>query len=238
MHDVRDFIHPQGIEINEFGVTSHSESRNFHENTPGFDGVNERWSADAQWSQLLETSVTQEDTAEFTLRLGSGEVPLSRRHRHRRVQASTVRRKPTRGDTLSIVTTGVTVAIVAAVCVLGGAVTHNPLRHLAGADTAPREVADWWPLLVYGPWMVASLSILRAALHQRRAPHSWCVVLLFSAFAIVLCIDQAPRTITSATVASLPTIATVACFHQLVRQITLTRPPRRGGVANRRAPIP
>lgn len=128
-----------------------------------------------------------------------------------------------------------TLVIMAVVCALGGRVTHDPLRRLAGAD-APRQLADWWPLLVYGPWTVASLSILRAALHQRRAPHSWCVVLMFSMFAMAFCIDQAPRTITGATVASLPTIATVSCFHQLVRQITLTRPPRRGG-AGRRGPL-
>ncbi|MFF2849111.1 DUF2637 domain-containing protein [Streptomyces sp. NPDC058001] len=132
-------------------------------------------------------------------------------------------------------TTVMTVVIMTVVGALGGTVAHDPLRHLAGAD-APSEVADWWPLLVYGPWLVASLSILHAALNKRRAPHAWCVVLLFSVFAIGFCIDQAPRTLTGATVASLPTIATVACFHQLVRQITLTRPPQRG-VANRRTPV-
>lgn len=85
-----------------------------------------------------------------------------------------------------------------------------------------------WPLLVYGPWTVASLSILRTALHRRRAVHSWFIVLLFSSVAIMLCVAQADRTFTGIAGASLPALASLACFQQLVRQITLTLPPRQG----------
>jgi hypothetical protein len=88
-------------------------------------------------------------------------------------------------------------------------------------------VVSWWPLLVYGPWLVASLAVLRSALHQRRAVHSWAVVLLFSAIAMLLCIAQAPRTLSDAAAAALPGLAALVCFQQIVRQITLTRPPRR-----------
>ncbi|MCP9963260.1 DUF2637 domain-containing protein [Streptomyces somaliensis] len=120
----------------------------------------------------------------------------------------------------------VAAVLVPVVSVFGGAITYGPLRHVA-EPRIPAHAVDWWPLLVYGPWLVASLSILRAAVHQRRATHSWVVVLLFSLAAMLLCVAQAPRTLIDAAAAALPTAASVACFHQLVRLITLTRPPRR-----------
>jgi hypothetical protein len=116
--------------------------------------------------------------------------------------------------------------IASAVSFFGGMVAYDPLRIVAVAHMQT-GVASWWPLLVYGPWLVASLSVLRAALHQRRAVHSWCVVLLFSSIAMLLCVVQAPKTITDISAAALPGLASLACFQQLVRQITLTRPPRR-----------
>jgi hypothetical protein len=105
-------------------------------------------------------------------------------------------------------------------------VAYGPLRLLA-ASRASGGMVIWWPLLVYGPWLVAALSVLRAAVHQRRAVHSWCVVLLFSATALFICVMQSPRSLTSHVAAALPSVASLACFQQLVRQITLTRPPRR-----------
>ncbi|MEU2392892.1 hypothetical protein [Streptomyces sp. NPDC007369] len=122
--------------------------------------------------------------------------------------------------------TALLVAVIAAVVsVFSGLAICDALRHSATPRTA-HDVVSWWPLLIYGPWMVASLSILRAALHQRRAVHSWSIVLLFSTLATFLCVAQAPRTLAAQAAATLPAIAALACFQQLVRQITLTRPPR------------
>ncbi|MER7466853.1 hypothetical protein [Streptomyces sp. NPDC097981] len=122
--------------------------------------------------------------------------------------------------------TSVLVALIAAlVSIFSGLALCDALRHSAAPRTA-HDVVSWWPLLLYGPWMVASLSILRAALHQRRAVHSWSIVLLFSTLATLLCVAQAPRTFAAQAAATLPAIAALACFQQLVRQITLTRPPR------------
>ncbi|WP_308432969.1 DUF2637 domain-containing protein [Streptomyces chryseus] len=122
--------------------------------------------------------------------------------------------------------------VVSMVCAFGGMVAYDPLRHLARYRT-PAGVAGWWPLLVYGPWTVASLSILRAALHRRRAAHSWAVVLLFSTVSMLLCVAQAPHTPLDAATAALPSLAALACFQQLVRQITLTRPPRQANPRHR-----
>ncbi|KPH97096.1 hypothetical protein OV450_1110 [Actinobacteria bacterium OV450] len=144
-------------------------------------------------------------------------------HGHRRV--------PPKEAMLTLFRTGslfsaLLVAVIAAVVSLfSGLAVADALRHSAGPHTT-HDVVSWWPLLIYGPWMVASLSILRAALHQRRAVHSWAIVLLFSTLATLLCVAQAPRTFAAQAAATLPPVAALACFQQLVRQITLTRPPR------------
>ncbi|MFD3454135.1 DUF2637 domain-containing protein [Streptomyces sp. NPDC058691] len=194
---------------------------------PDFDVLNGAWASEEELAQLLDQSGSdeEEDVFQHSPDTATHELPLTRR-RHRKIRRAALRRRLTRTQTLSFVAAALAATIVAMVSVLGGMIAHDPLRNIASADGSA-GLADWWPLLVYGPWMVASLSILRAALHQRRAPHSWAVVLLFSAFAILFCIACAPRTITNWTVAALPAIAALSCFHQLVRQITLTRPPRR-----------
>jgi hypothetical protein len=150
--------------------------------------------------------------------------PRSSSAGHRRIRGPKLRRKWL--QTGSFVIVALVAVIVAMVSVFGGMVAYRPLQNItSGADDG---MVPSWPLLVYGPWMVASLSILRTALHQRRAVHSWFIVLLFSSVAMMLCIAQADRTFTGIAGASLPALASLACFQQLVRQITLTLPPRQG----------
>ncbi|MFV2121419.1 DUF2637 domain-containing protein [Streptomyces sp. Act-28] len=141
---------------------------------------------------------------------------------HRKTRRITVGWVPTVSYSIAAVVT----VLVSMVSAFGGVIAYDPLRHIAEPRT-PANVVNWWPLLVYGPWLVASLSILRAAVHQRRAAHSWVVVLLFSLTAMLLCVAQAPRTLIDIAAAGLPTVASLACFHQLVRLVTLTRPPRK-----------
>ncbi|MGC0340625.1 DUF2637 domain-containing protein [Streptomyces sp. SLBN-8D4] len=122
---------------------------------------------------------------------------------------------------------GAVVAVIAAtVSVFGGVIAYDPLLFIAAGPTAS-SVVSWWPLLIFGPWLVASLSILRHALHRSRSLHSWCVVLVFSSIAMALCIAQAPNDLMGRAAAAMPIFASLTCFQQLVRQITLTRPPRR-----------
>ncbi|MET8288075.1 MULTISPECIES: DUF2637 domain-containing protein [unclassified Streptomyces] len=154
----------------------------------------------------------------------TAELPPIRRTStgHRKVRV----RKPrfTWLQTVSFVIAAVAAVIVSMVSVFGGMVAYSPLRHIASSTQSGS--GPWWPLLVYGPWMVASLSVLRAALHQRRAVHSWYVVLLFSFVAVMFCVADAHKTITGVAAAVVPALASLTCFQQLVRQITLTRPPR------------
>ncbi len=149
--------------------------------------------------------------------------------RHRKVRA---RKAPGMLRTTSFLVAALTAVVASAVSLLSGMVAYDPLRLVAVSPEA-RGLRTWWPLLVYGPWLVGSLSVLRAALHQRRAVHSWCVVLVFSCIAVLLCVVQAPRTILGTAAAALPGLAALACFQQVVRQITLTRPPMRSAPRHR-----
>lgn len=115
----------------------------------------------------------------------------------------------------------VNVALVALVAVLGAVDTLEPLRQ----TSAHRTPSRWWPALVYGPWMVAALSILRASIYRRHALHSWIVVLTFAALSMALSVPYASTDARAVVAAVLPATAITACLHQLVRQTTLTRPP-------------
>ncbi|GAA2576827.1 DUF2637 domain-containing protein [Streptomyces roseoviolaceus] len=145
---------------------------------------------------------------------------------HRRHRKIRTRKRPGLLRTTSFFVAALAAVIASAVSLLSGLVAYDPLR-LVGVSPEGKSLGRWWPLLVYGPWLVASLSVLRAALHQRRAVHSWCVVLVFSCVAVLLCVVQAPRTVLGTAAAALPGVAALACFQQVVRQITLTRPPLR-----------
>ncbi|MFJ4619921.1 DUF2637 domain-containing protein [Streptomyces sp. NPDC088812] len=143
---------------------------------------------------------------------------------HRKIRVRKLRLKWMQTGSLVIVAfVSVIVAVVSVFC---GVVAYGPLQSIT-SDTKSGLI-PWWPLLVYGPWTVASLSILRTALHQRRAFNSWFIVLLFSSVAMMLCVAQAERTFTGIAGAALPALACLACLQQLVRQITLTLPPRKG----------
>ncbi|MFD7137296.1 DUF2637 domain-containing protein [Streptomyces sp. NPDC059894] len=143
---------------------------------------------------------------------------------HRKMRVRKLRLKWMQTGSLVIV--AFVSVIVAMVSVFCGVVAYGPLQSITSGTKS--GLIPWWPLLVYGPWTVASLSILRTALHQRRAFNSWFIVLLFSSVAMMLCVAQAERTFTGIAGAALPALACLACLQQLVRQITLTLPPRKG----------
>jgi hypothetical protein len=119
----------------------------------------------------------------------------------------------------------ITALTVIAVSVLGWVFTFDPLRELA-ASRMPHGFAQLWPLMVYGPWLVASLSILRAARERRATAHSWVVVVAFSGIAVGLCVVHATPTMTGVIIAGLPQLTAVVSFHQLVRQFTATQRAR------------
>ncbi|MBV6697860.1 DUF2637 domain-containing protein [Kitasatospora aureofaciens] len=129
-----------------------------------------------------------------------------------------------------------TAATFAAVCLLGWALSYDPLQGLA-ISRVPRDLSGLWPAIVIGPWLVGCLSVLRAALDGRRAVHSWVVVILFAGVATWLCAAGVSRTMPDLVVAGLPPITAVVSLQQLTRQLIagrrLCRTP--SGQAARRA---
>ncbi|MFC9330839.1 DUF2637 domain-containing protein [Kitasatospora sp. NPDC057015] len=119
-----------------------------------------------------------------------------------------------------------TAVAVTAVCLVGWTLSYDPLRDLAFAR-GPRGLAQLWPVIVYGPWLVGSLSVLRAALDGRRVAHSWAVVVMFSVVATVLCVADVSRALPDMVVAGLPPITGAISLHQLVRQLGSVRGARR-----------
>ncbi|GEB49453.1 MULTISPECIES: DUF2637 domain-containing protein [Streptomyces] len=125
---------------------------------------------------------------------------------------------------LSSFTVTLTALIVVLVSFLGAQASYPPLYDLAD-DIAPPGVAHAWPMLIYAPWLAATLSILRTRVYRRRTVHSWLVVLFFAALASALCVAEAPSTPAGMAVAGLPPITALLCFHQLVRQLDLIPGP-------------
>ncbi|MDT0265526.1 DUF2637 domain-containing protein [Streptomyces sp. DSM 44915] len=170
-----------------------------------------------------------DDTIRLTELLKSDPPPERAAPRHRRNR----RRVPESTESArvrwlrwsSLLLAATTAVLVAMLSVLGGLISYQPLRE-AAAPGQSHLLNAWWPLLIYGPWLVASLSILRAALHQRSARHSWVVVMLFSGLAVSLSVAQAPMTPVDIAVAAVPPISALVAFHQIVKQMTLTNPPR------------
>jgi hypothetical protein len=143
------------------------------------------------------------------------------RVRRRKVRLS----GPAWSQLLSPLFGAVTALTVLAVSVLGWLFTFDPLQELA-ASRMPPVFAQLWPLMVYGPWLVASLSILRGARERRGTAHSWAVVIAFSCIAVALSVVHTTPAMTGLIIAGLPQLTAVVSFHQLVRQFSTTQRAR------------
>lgn len=88
------------------------------------------------------------------------------------------------------------------------------------------HLARWWPLTVYGPWLLAGLSILRASVQHRTARRSWAVMLLSSGTAVALCIGQSASSLLAMVIVGIPPITALVCFRELVGQFSSGHGPR------------
>ncbi|WP_406859053.1 DUF2637 domain-containing protein [Streptomyces sp. HUAS MG47] len=121
---------------------------------------------------------------------------------------------------------------VCAASLLGWSITYSygQLRTIA-EFVLPARLAPWWPLMVYGPWFVAALSILRAAVRQRTALRSWGVLLLTSAMAVALCVSHAPHSVLALVTLGIPPVTALVCFWELVGQFSPKHRARKGAHA-------
>ncbi|WP_354641148.1 DUF2637 domain-containing protein [Kitasatospora camelliae] len=172
------------------------------------EAADDGWASHEDFTRLLHTPV---DLPDGSIPRQSAPRPRIRRRRPKAARRSW-------SQMLSTLFGALAGLIVATVSVLGWTFSYNPLQDLA-STRVPQNLAQLWPLVVYGPWVVASLSILRATLTRHRTTQSWVVVVVFSSVATTLCVVHAARTFPGVVVAALPPLTAVISFHQLVRQI-------------------
>ncbi|KUL20634.1 hypothetical protein ADL12_48460 [Streptomyces regalis] len=103
--------------------------------------------------------------------------------------------------------------------------SYDQLRSIALLVVSPK-LAHWWPLTVYGPWLLAGLSILRASVQRRTARRSWAVMLVSSGTAVALCIGQSPHSLLAMVVVGIPPITALVCFRELVGQFSSRPGPK------------
>ncbi|MBX7555014.1 DUF2637 domain-containing protein [Streptomyces sp. NPDC004232] len=149
----------------------------------------------------------------------------SHRRNRRRVHAdSRWMRDSQRGAHVTILIATISVC---AVCMLGWSFSYSYAQLRATASgVLPMHLARWWPLTVYGPWLVAALSILRATVQNRSARRSWCVLLGASAMAVALCVSHSSHSLLSLIIFGIPPITALVCFWEIVGQVSskVTRP--------------
>jgi len=134
------------------------------------------------------------------------------------------------GQRVTYVTLLIATISLSAVCMLGWSLTYSydQLRAIA-SSVLPMRLARWWPLTLYGPWLVAALSILRAAVQRRSARRSWCVILAASAMAVALCVSHSSHSNLSLVIFGIPPVTALVCFWELVGQVSTKCLPRHAG---------
>ncbi|MFF1713146.1 DUF2637 domain-containing protein [Streptomyces sp. NPDC058268] len=159
--------------------------------------------------------------------------PLSRIERRR------MRQKPqflVAGQRITQVTVLFAVIAVCAACLLGWSITYTygQLRTIA-EYVLPVELAQWWPLTVYGPWFVAALSVLRATVQHQTARRSWGVLLVTSAMAVALCVSHSSHSVLAFVTLGIPPITALVCFWELIGQLSSKHRTRAGAHAQQRS---
>lgn len=123
----------------------------------------------------------------------------------------------------------VLVAIITAcsVAMLGWSISYSYGQLSAVALVVePPHLAQWWPLTVYGPWLVAGLCVLRATVQRRPTHRSWAIMLMFSGMAVALSVGHSPHSVLGMVVTGIPPITALACFRELVGQMFSASGPR------------
>ncbi len=192
--------------------------------------TSEGWDPDAELAQMLNTTHGVDLTPAPPLPTTGSPLSDGARRPRRPVNR---RRHQTSSHILpgnpKVLTVAVLVAAitVCAVTMLTWSISYSydQLRAIALLVVSPK-LAQWWPLTVYGPWMLAGLSILRAAVQRRTARRSWAVMLVSSGTAVALCIGQSPHSLLAMVIVGIPPITALICFRELVGQFSSRPGPK------------
>jgi hypothetical protein len=114
------------------------------------------------------------------------------------------------------------------------AYTYGQLCIIA-ESVLPVNLAQYWPLTVYGPWFVSALSILRATAQRQSANRSWGVLLATSAIAVALCVGHSSHSVLAFVTLGVPPITSLVCFWEFVGQLSSKHRIPKGAHAQRRS---
>ncbi|MDJ1136031.1 hypothetical protein [Streptomyces iconiensis] len=197
---------------------------------PHLSGYGPGWDFDADLTQLLQEARWESEsgrTIETEAPLGRSGMAKPAHRRGRRTAPELL------VPVMSFIVTTLLVATFAGVSTVGGIVTYGFAR--TSAASVVDELATWWPVLLHGPWVAASLFMLRSpSVRGRRARAAWSVLLFFSAVTAALCLTQTTPNFTGIAVAVLPPLAALACLRLLVLHIAPVHP--RHALSRRKPP--
>ncbi|MFJ8085675.1 DUF2637 domain-containing protein [Streptomyces sp. NPDC096205] len=193
----------------------------------GLDATLNRRGIEEELAEMLSAASVSRPPVESATR------PLSRSER-RRMRPK--RQFLVAGQRINQVTVLFAAIAVCAACLLGWSITYTYGQLSTIAEfVLPAELAQWWPLTVYGPWFVAALSILRATVQHQPAPRSWGVLLVTSAMAVALCVSHSTRSVLAYVTLGIPPVTALVCFWELVGQVSSKHRTRKGAHAPQRS---
>ncbi len=192
---------------------------------PAPDGESNGWDLDHELAQMLSTAAAADP------------APTPRVRPHRKTGRRRLRSDShflDGGRRVTHITILIAAISTCAVCMLGWSISYSygQLRTIA-LSVLPLKLAQWWPLTVYGPWFVAALSILRAAVQCRSARRSWCVILAASAIAVALSVSHSSRSLLSYVIVGISPITALVCFWELVGQVSSRHRPKHAAHSQR-----
>lgn len=186
---------------------------------PGPEITANDWDPVEELAQILSTPTSVSPVATPL------DIPSPRRSSRRRLRQDS--HLLDGGRRVTHITLLIATVSLCAVCMLGWSVcySYGQLREIA-SSVLPTRLAQCWPLMVYGPWFVAALSVVRATAQRRSARRSWCVVLAASAMAVALCVSHSSHALLSLVIFGIPPVTALVCFWELVGQISTKSRPR------------
>ncbi|MGW3950481.1 DUF2637 domain-containing protein [Streptomyces sp. NPDC004752] len=206
-----------------YDTVSRPTQQSWHPTAP--EATAHGWDLDDELARMLSTAAVADPAPRAPRR-------LSRRSGRRRLRTES--HFLDGGQRVTHVTLLIAAITLCAASMLGWSVSYSygQLRTIA-LSVLPSNLAQWWPFMVYGPWFVAALSILRATVQRRSARRSWGVILAASAMAVALCVSHSSRSLLSYVMLGIPPITALVCFWELVGQISTRFRPRHGAHAQR-----
>ncbi|MDN3026017.1 DUF2637 domain-containing protein [Streptomyces sp. S.PB5] len=130
----------------------------------------------------------------------------------------------------------ITAIVACTMSMLGWSISYSyDQLHTVAALFMPDTLARWWPWMLYGPWLAAGMSIMRAALQHRTARWSWTVIVTASVGAVALCVGNSSKSLLMMAVAGIPPLTALACFQELVSQFAQQYRPQHAMNSTRRS---